>query len=218
MLRHHLLLMKTLLHIDSSPLGDASISRNLSAEFVKRWTEANPSGKVIRRDLSAAHISAVDRAWVAAVFTPEEARVPAQRELVATSDRLIEELKAADEYVFGVPMHNFGVPAVLKLWLDQIVRSGKTFAYVNGTPEGLLKNKKARFLIASGGAYDPGTPMASLNFVEPYLRTIFGFIGVTDTEFLSAGGTAALMYGKIDRDSFLKPHIDKIEDWFQTAA
>ena len=218
MLSHHLLSMKTLLHIDCSPLGDASISRNLSSEFVKCWTEANPGGTVIRRDLNVGHIPAIDGAWVAAVFTPEEVRTPAQREVVSTSDRLIEELNVADEYVFGLPMHNFGVPAVLKLWLDQIIRVGKTFAVVNGAPEGLLENKQAQFLIAAGGIYDPGTPMAPFNFVEPYLRTIFGLIGVTDTKFLTAGGSAALRYGNIDRDSFLKPYFDQIEGWFKAAA
>jgi len=218
MLRHHLLSMKTLLHIDCSPLGDASISRNLSNEFVKCWTEVNPGGTVIRRDLNAGHVPVIDGAWVAAVFTSEEVRTPAQREVVSTSDRLIEELNVADEYVFGLPMHNFGVPAVLKLWLDQIVRVGKTFAVVNGAPEGLLKNKQAQFLIAAGGTYDPGTPMGPFNFVEPYLRTVFGFLGVTDTKFLTAGGTAALRYGNIDRDSFLKPYFDQIEGWFKAAA
>jgi FMN-dependent NADH-azoreductase len=218
MLRHHLLSMKILLHIDCSPLGDASISRNLSNEFVKCWTEVNPGGTVIRRDLNAGHVPVIDGAWVAAVFTPEEVRTPAQREVVSTSDRLIEELNVADEYVFGLPMHNFGVPAVLKLWLDQIVRVGKTFAVVNGAPEGLLKNKQAQFLIAAGGTYDPGTPMGPFNFVEPYLRTVFGFLGVTDTKFLTAGGTAALRYGNIDRDSFLKPYFDQIEGWFKAAA
>lgn len=210
--------MKTLLHIDCSPLGDASISRNLSNEFVKCWTEVNPGGTVIRRDLNAGHVPVIDGAWVAAVFTPEEVHTPAQREVVSTSDRLIEELNVADEYVFGLPMHNFGVPAVLKLWLDQIVRVGKTFAVVNGAPEGLLKNKQAQFLIAAGGTYDPGTPMGPFNFVEPYLRTVFGFLGVTDTKFLTAGGTAALRYGNIDRDSFLKPYFDQIEGWFKAAA
>jgi FMN-dependent NADH-azoreductase len=81
-----------------------------------------------------------------------------------------------------------------------------------------LKGKKAHVLIASGGVYEPGTATASLNFVEPYLRTIFGFIGVTDTTFVHAGGTAALMYGKIDRESFLKPYVQKIDGLFQAAA
>jgi FMN-dependent NADH-azoreductase len=210
--------MKTLLHIDCSPLGDASISRHLSGEFVKRWAEANPEGKIVRRDLCATHIPLVEAAWVAAALTPEESRTPAQRELLRLSDELIEELKTADEYAFGVPMHNFGIPAAMKLWLDQIVRVGKTFAYVDGAPTGLLKGKKAQFLIASGGVYDPGSGRESFNFVGPYLRTIFGFIGVTDTAFLHAGGTSALMFGKIDRDSFLEPHVTKIDSLFQTTG
>ena len=82
--------------------------------------------------------------WVGAAYTPEDARTPAQRELLAVSDSLIAELEAADEYVFGVPMHNFAVPSVLKLWIDQIARAGKTFSYAGGTPEGLLKGKKPR--------------------------------------------------------------------------
>jgi len=114
-------------------------------------------------------------------------------------------------------MHNFSVPAILRLWIDQVVRAGKTFAYVNGTPTGLIKNKKATFLIAAGGAYDPGTAMASFNFVEPYLRSVFGFIGVTDTSFLTAGGAAAINFGAIDRPTFLQPHVEAIRSRFQNA-
>lgn len=208
----------TLLHIDSSPLGDASISRHLSREFVQRWRDANPGGKVVTRDLNATAIPTITGAWVAASFTPEEARTPAQRDLLAISDRFLAELESADEYVFGVPMHNFGVPSVLKLWIDQIVRAGKTFAYIDGVPAGLLKNKRATFLVASGGVYGAGTAMASFNFVEPYLRTIFGFVGVTEVSFLVAGGAAAVSYGKVDRESFLRPHIETIKGWFQSAA
>jgi len=114
-------------------------------------------------------------------------------------------------------MHNFSVPAVLRLWLDQVVRAGKTFAYVNGAPTGLLKNKKAHFITASGGVYEPGSPMAAFDFVQPYLRTIFGFMGITDTSFHTAGGTAAINVGKIDRQTFLQPHIDSIRAQFQPA-
>lgn len=210
--------MKTLLHIDSSPLGGASVSRHLSHEFVQRWQQANPGGKVLTRDLNAIPTPSIDGAWIAAAFTPEEARTPAQRDLLALSDSFLAELASADEYVFGVPMHNFGVPAVLKLWIDQIVRAGKTFAYIDGVPTGLLKNKKATFIIASGGVYGAGTAMASYNFVEPYLRTIFGFIGVTDATFLAAGGAAAITYGKVDRETFLHPHIETIKTWFQPIA
>jgi FMN-dependent NADH-azoreductase len=209
--------MSTLLHIDSSPLGPASISRELSAEFVRNWKLENFGGKVTSRDLSTSRLTPINADWIAANFTPESSRTVAQRELLALSDQLIEELELADEYVFGVPMHNFGVPSVLKLWIDQIVRSGKTFSYVEGPPLGLLKNKKATFIAASGGAYDGGTAMASFNFVEPYLRTVFGFIGVTNTRFLTAGGVAALNHGQIDRQTFLQPHIASIRAQFQLA-
>jgi len=209
--------MPTLLHIDSSPLGTASISRHLSTEFVQNWKQANPNGKIITRDLTTTKVSPVTAEWVGAAYTPEDSRIPAQRELLAVSDTLIAELQAADEYVFGVPMHNFGIPSTLKLWIDQVARAGKTFSYANGTPEGLLKNKKATFVVASGGVYDPATVMASFNFVEPYLRTVFGFLGVTETNFINAGGAAALNYGKIDRQTFLQPHVESIRAHFQAA-
>jgi FMN-dependent NADH-azoreductase len=209
--------MATLLHVDSSPLGDASISRHLTKEFVQNWKEANPNGKIITRDLNSTNLKPVTGEWVGAAYTPDEARTPAQRELLAPSELLVAELFAADEYVFGVPMHNFGVPSVFKLWIDLIVRAGKTFSYANGTPEGLLKGKRATFLVAAGGSYDAGTAMASFNFVEPYLRTVFGFLGVAEVRFVTAGGASALNYGKVDRQTFLKPHVESIRAQFQAA-
>jgi FMN-dependent NADH-azoreductase len=209
--------MPTLLDIDSSPLAEASLSRQLTAEFVRSWTLANPTGEVITRDLTTTSIPPISAAWVGAAYAPDEARTPEQHSLLALSDTLIAELRAADEYVFGVPMHNFSIPSTLKLWLDQIARVNKTFSYASGTPVGLLTGKKATIVITSGGNYDAGTAMASFNFVEPYLRTVFGFLGVTDTTFLSAGGASALRYGKIDRNTFLQPHLDSIRAQFQAA-
>ena len=209
--------MPTLLHIDSSPLGEASISRHLSSEFVQNWKAANPNGKVITRDLNASNLTTIDAAWIAAVYTPEESRTSTQNDRIALSDALIAELFAADEFVLGVPMHNFGIPSVLKLWIDQVSRVNKTFSYATGSPVGLLQHKQAHIFIASGGVYDAGAARASYNFVEPYLRTVFGFLGVTDTNFLAADGVSALTYGKIDRQSFLQPHIESIRSQFQPA-
>jgi FMN-dependent NADH-azoreductase len=107
-------------------------------------------------------------------------------------------------------MHNFGVPSVLKLWIDQIARVGRTFSYATGTPKGMLLAKKATFLIATGGIYDAQTRMASFNFVEPYLRSVFGFLGVTDATFLTAGGTSVLNQGQ-DRNAFLAPHLQAVQ-------
>jgi FMN-dependent NADH-azoreductase len=208
--------MPTLLHIDSSPLGEASISRHLSNEVVHNWKRANPDGKIVTRDLTTTPIPPVNAAWIGAAYTPEATRTAEQRQVLALSDTLIAELQSADEYVLGVPMHNFGVPSTVKLWIDQIARVGKTFSYADGAPAGLLKGKRATLLLTSGGVYDAGTAMASFNFVEPYLRTVFGFLGVTEITFLNAGGTMALHHGQ-DRQTFLQPHVESIRTQFQLA-
>ena len=203
-------LKPTLLKIDSSPMGDRSVSRKLTAAFAKAWLKAHPGGTVISRDLTSLHIPIVDGSWVGAAYTPEDARTPPQKDTLATSDILIAELQQADEYVIGVPMHNFSIPSTLKLWIDQIVRLGKTVAYTASGREGLLKGKKATLLMASGGVYDQGSAAESLNFVTPYLRTIFGFIGITDVNFIAAGGTQKLMTGEVDPQTFLAPSLEQV--------
>ena len=207
--------MPTLLHLDSSPLGDASFSRALSREFVLDWKAANPGGKIVTRDLTTENLPPVTGAWLAANFTPDDARTPEHNELLSKSEELINELHSADVLAFGVPMHNFGIPAVLKQWIDQIVRGGRTFNYTENGFVGLVKDKQAHVFVASGGVYEAGTPTAGFNFVEPYLRTIFGFIGITDVKFVWAGGTAGVMRGLIDRETLLKPHLAAIRAEFQ---
>jgi FMN-dependent NADH-azoreductase len=199
--------MATLLHLDTSPLS-TSVSRELTREFITTWKAAHPGGKVIDRDLAAAPPKPIDQAFIHAMFTPEEALQPEQKALLAYSDEGIAELEAADEYVVGVAMHNFSIPSVLKLWIDQIVRKGRTFNYSEKGPEGLLAGKKATVLLATGGVYDAGTPYAAFNFVEPYLRTVFGLMGVKDVTFVTAGGTAALRSDTVDRGKFLQPHLE----------
>ena len=207
--------MHKLLHVDSSPLYGRSISRELTAAFVTQWKASHPDGRVVERDLNATAISPITAEWVGAAYTPEDARTPQQKELLSLSDALLAELEQADEYVVGAPMHNFGVPSVLKLWIDQIARVGRTFSYSEGTPKGLIVGKKATFIIATGGIYGAQTQMASFNFVEPYLRSVFGFLGLTDATFLTAGGTAALSHGQ-DRDAFLAPHLRTVQTHAQT--
>jgi FMN-dependent NADH-azoreductase len=149
--------------------------------------------------------------WVAAAYTPEDARTPEQRQTLSVSDLLIADLQKADEYVFGVPMHNFSIPSTLKLWIDQVMRAGKTFAYGPNGAKGLLTGKKATLLVASGGVYEHGSARAALNFVTPYLRTVFGFMGVTDVNFIAAEGTSKLMTGKVDPQAFLAPSLEKVQ-------
>ncbi|WP_263367135.1 FMN-dependent NADH-azoreductase [Edaphobacter bradus] len=201
--------MATLLHVDSSPL-QSSISRELTNEFVKTWQAKNPAGKVIARDLAANPSKPLNQTWIGAAFTPEGGRTEEQKAVLAPSDALIAELEKADEIVIGVAMHNFSIPSVLKLYIDQVVRSGKTFAYGANGPQGLLQGKKATVLVASGGVYEAGTPAGTMNFVEPYLRAVLGFIGITDVRFVTAGGAAQIMMGAVDRESFLKPTLEQV--------
>lgn len=202
--------MSTLLKIDSSPMGERSVSRKLTAEFAKTWVETHPGGAVISRDLTTLNIPAVNGDWVAAAYTPEDARTAEQKKALAVSDLLIAELQKADEYVIGVPMHNFSVPSTLKLWIDQVVRIGKTTAYSATGLEGLLKGKKVTLLMASGGVYEQGSGREAFNFVTPYLRTVFGFLGITDVHFIAAGGTKELMMGNVDPQTFLAPSLEKV--------
>jgi len=201
--------MPKLLQLDSSPLEN-SISRELTREFVKSWKAAHPDGTAIYRDLAANPPKPLDATWIASSFTPEAARAPEQKAAIACSDELIAELEQADEYVFGVAMHNFSVPSVLKLWIDQVVRSGRTFSYNANGPQGLLTGKKATVLVASGGVYQAGTPAEGMNFIEPYVKAILGFIGVTDVKFITAGGASQLNAGKVDRETFLKPVLEHV--------
>jgi FMN-dependent NADH-azoreductase len=201
--------MNTILHLDSSPLPN-SISRELTREYVNAWKTAHPDGTVIYRDLAAGAPKPIDAAWVFASYTPEASRTPEQKALLATSEELIAELSRADEYVIGVAMHNFAIPSVLKLWIDQVVRKGRTFTYGEKGPEGLLHGKRATVLSASGGVYESGTPAAAANFMDPYLKTVLGFIGVTDTTFVTAGGASRVMTGAVDRQTFLNPILAQV--------
>jgi FMN-dependent NADH-azoreductase len=202
--------MSILLKLDSSPMGERSTSRKLTTKFAESWLKTHPGGKVIERDLTTLNLPVVDAFWVGAVYTPESSRTPDQIKALAASDSLIDDLKQADEYVFGVPMHNFSIPSTLKLWIDQIVRAGKTFSYGETGPKGLLTGKKATLLLASGGEYGKGSAMASFDFVTPYLQTVLGFIGITDVTIIAASGTAQLMSGKLDPQTFLAPSLEKV--------
>ncbi len=202
--------MSTLLKLDSSPMGQGSISRKLTAKFAESWLKTHPGGKVIERDLTTLNLPVVDASWVGAAHTPEATRTAAQRQALAASDSLINDLEQADEYVFGVPMHNFSIPSTLKLWIDQIVRAGKTFSYGETGPKGLLTGRKATLLLASGGEYGKGSAMASFDFVTPYLRAVLGFLGITDVTIIAASGTAQLMSGNTDPQAFLAPSLEKV--------
>lgn len=174
-----------LLCIDSSARRN-SISRKLTAQFRQAWKKQNPDGEVVERDLACTILPAVTDEWVDAVSSDPSKLTPAQSKALALSDTLIEELSSADEIVIGAPMYNFTVSSMLKAWIDQVVRMGKTFTYGAEGPKGLLSGKRAVVLTSRGGAYRPGTPTERFDFQEPYLRHILGFVGLTDVTFIHA--------------------------------
>jgi FMN-dependent NADH-azoreductase len=202
--------MPTLLHLDASPRGDYSISRQLSAAAVAAWKDKHPGGKVIVRDLTKTKMTFVDLDWIMGAFSPPDQVADHHKAALAISDTLIAELLEADEIVLGTPMYNFTVPAVVKAWIDHVVRAGKTFNYGSSGPEGLAKGRKMLVTVASGGSYDKASGMEAYNHETPYLRQILGFIGITDLTFVHAGGTMRVVQGQISAEEFLAPWLKQV--------
>lgn len=168
---------KTVLVIDSSARTQGSISRGLTTQIVDRLN----ADEVIRRDLTTA-LPQLTEDWINANFTPADDRDAVQRDLLGLSDQLVDEVKAADTVVIGLPIYNFSVPASLKAWIDLMARVGVTFSYTETGPKGLLTGKRAIVAVASGG-----TQVGSdIDFATGYLRHVLGFIGITDVQFVSA--------------------------------
>ncbi len=172
--------LNRILRIDSSARREGSVTRQLSDDVINRLSELGPV-TVKSRDVSEG-LPFVDEDWVNANFTAPEDRTPAQKEKLALSDSLVAELENADTIVIGLPIYNFGIPASLKAWVDMIARARLTFKYTENGPVGLLENKKAIVLVASGG-----TPMGSdVDFATPYIRQALAFVGITDVTFIAS--------------------------------
>jgi len=169
--------MSNVLLIHSSVFGENSQSLGLARDFLKRF----PHRSVVERALTPQTMPHLDGATFAAMGTPTGA---------ALSDELIAELEAADTIVLAVPMYNFSIPSTLKAWIDHVARRGRTFRYTEKGPEGLLTDKKVFVLVARGGLYSKGAPAAALDFQEPYLRAVLGFLGLTDVTFVYLEGLA----------------------------
>lgn len=173
-----------ILQINASIRAADANSTRVADSIVARLQVQNPQARLTVRDLGATPPAVLDGAALGALFTPADQRTPQQNARVATDDALIAEIQAADVLVLGVPMYNFGIPVQLKSWLDAIARNGVTFRYTANGPEGLLTGKRAYVAFARGGRYR-GT---SLDSQVPYLKTILGFVGVTQVDFVHAEG------------------------------
>lgn len=196
--------MPTLLALDVSPRGDRSISRALGKQFVEHWQKRNPGGSVIYRDLNASRIPYMDNDWIAGVYAPPDVeRTPEMQKALALSTELIAELQTADVLLISTPMYNFTIPAVLKSWIDYVVRPGYTFRLAPGWP-GMLENKKARLIVVSRDSYAPGQPSEAADLVSPVLRKVLSFIGIHDVDVARAGGSLAVNLGKVRIEDHLK--------------
>jgi FMN-dependent NADH-azoreductase len=176
--------MSTVLVLNSSASGAASVSRQLVEQAVADLRAQDPGLRVVTRDLGAAPIPHLTLESATALRGAD----PVNREQAAAqalSNELIAELKVADVIVIGAPMYNFGIPSTLKAWFDYVLRAGLTFRYTEAGPEGLVTGKRAIVVLSRGGLYSEG-PAQAMDSQEPHLRTMLGFIGITDVSFVRA--------------------------------
>lgn len=183
----HYFFLVNILHIISSPRKGASASIQLANGIIGKLQAAYPGSSVKVHDLATNPFPHLEEAHLQSFFTPAESRTPEQQAAVKHSDEAIQEIKDADIIVIGAPLYNFGISSTLKAWIDHIARAGITFRYTAEGPEGLIKGKKVYVAMSSGGVYSEG-PSASYDFVAPYLKAFFGFVGMTDVTVVRAEG------------------------------
>src|ERR1700738_2139907 len=178
--------MSNVLLIHSSVFGEKSQSLGLARDFLKRYLHRS----LVERALAPHTMPHLDGETFAAMGTDAGELNGRQKELVALSDELIAELEVADTIMLAVPMYNFSIPSTLKAWIDHVARAGRTFRYTAAGPEGLLKGKKVFVVTGRGGVYSGDSPARGLDFQEPYLRAILGFLGLSDVTFIHIEGLA----------------------------
>lgn len=200
-----------ILRVDASARVEGSVSRQLADALISELGERAPAVSVVQRDVSLG-LPFVDAAWVGANLTDPAARTAEQRQVLAHSDSLVEELTAADVLVVATPIYNFGVPASLKAWIDQVARARLTFRYTESGPVGLLSGKKAYIVMASGGTEVGG----GIDFATPWLRFVLGFLGITDVEVIAAD--RGMLRGDAARENAAKRIVEVLEqDWPELA-
>ena len=180
--------MKKILHIISSPRGEASVSKKLGDAIIEKIKAKYPGSTVKERNLAASHFPHLDELQISSWFMPAENHSSEQAAAIKYSEEAIAEMQEADIYVIGAPFYNFAIPSTLKAYLDHVARPGITFHYnQDGKPEGHLKNKKAYIATASSGVYSDGA-FQSFDFVSPYLKFLLAFLGITDISIVRAEG------------------------------
>ena len=180
-----------ILQIDSSSLGAASASRQLTASIVASLVQANPTASVTTRDVGSAPLAHLSGDVLQAMRSAEpDALSAVQRQERVLTDAVLGEFLQADVIVIGAPMYNFSIPTQLKSWIDRIAQAGKTFKYTENGPVGLAGGKRVLIASSRGGAYSTTAALQALDHQEAYLRTVFGFLGITDVTVIRAEGLA----------------------------
>ena len=175
-----------ILHLTSSARGNASYSNRVAAELIDEISARNPGAAVAVRDLARDPLPHIDDDFVAATKSPAGPQTERQRAQLAQSDALVDELLGSDVIVIAAPMINFTIPSNLKTWIDYVARAGRTFSYTEKGPQGLVTGKQVILVVARGGVY-AGNP--ALDFQVPYLKSVLGFLGMTDVEVVEVEGT-----------------------------
>lgn len=180
-----------ILHVDSSSLGNASVSRQLTADIVAHLQQAHPGATVVRRDLAETALPHLDGELLQVVkFQDVEQLNDRQKAELALSTQLLEEFLAADAVVIGAPMYNFGVPSQLKAWIDRIAQPGRTFRYTANGPEGLAGGRKVIVASSRGGKYAGLPHEGFMDHQEAFLKAFLAFIGIADVQIVRAEGVA----------------------------
>jgi len=182
--------MSNLLFVSSSLFDGQSKSRDVARGFIDAWIQTHPGASVIERALTPASTPHLTSETLLALGKAPAARTSAEQAAVDFADTLIGEVESAETIVIAAPMYNFSIPTTLKAWIDHIARAGRTFRYTAEGPEGLLKGKKVVAVVSRGGFYTPGNAGAAMDFQEPYLRSVLGFLGLTDISFVEVEGQA----------------------------
>ncbi|RWK40082.1 FMN-dependent NADH-azoreductase [Mesorhizobium sp.] len=206
----------SILLVTSSPRGAASHSTRIATELAEKLLAADPSARLVARDLVANPLPHIDPDYSAGIYTPAEARTQRQAEVVGVSDAVVDELFAADTIILATGFINFGISSTLKSWVDHVSRSGKTFAYGENGPKGLVTGKKVYIVLASGGIYSEGAAV-QMDHAIPYLRSVLAFIGMTDVEVIRIEGvgmgpdavTAALAKASAKVDALVTSTVSK---------
>lgn len=211
--------MKKVLVINASPRGDRSHSRKLTQLFIQKWQHNAPDDTIVYREVGQANIPHVTEQWIASVFTPPHKLTSAQKQTIKLSNELVAEFKSADVYVIGTPMHNWSIPSGFKAYIDHLMRFNLTWTFESGKPDGKyvgLVNDKKMYILTSRGdtGYNQGEHNEHMNFQTPYLRTVFGIMGIKDITEVTLENEE--YGGQTFQESLTKTH-QKIADLFKKS-